>query len=103
MTLNELGQKVKSYREGVEAYCPDKLGIDMLAKLMRVSLELAEAGEEVRNNDVEAFKEECADTVMQLSDIWATMGFDIEAIIEAKFKKILDNPKGKWHGKATPM
>lgn len=100
MTLNELGQKIKAYRESVEVYTPNELNGLMLAKLMRIVMECAEAGEAVREGDLENFETELADIIMLTSDICATMGIDVEAVIEQKLQAFRVAPRGKWHGKA---
>jgi NTP pyrophosphatase (non-canonical NTP hydrolase) len=100
MTLNELGQRIKAYRESIEVHTPNELNGLMLAKLMRVVMECAEAGEAVRNNDLNNFAEELSDILMLTSDICATMGIDVEAVIEQKLQALDAAPRGKWHGKA---
>ena len=100
LSINQLGKDIKEYRQSIEVETPSELNALMLAKLMRVVMELAEAGEEVRAGNMEAFQEECADVFMLLSDIVATVGFDVETVIREKLDALDKEPRGKWHGKA---
>lgn len=97
--LNELGEKIKEYRETIHVETPSELGPLVLAKLMRVVMEVAEAGEAVRNMDMENFKEEMADVFMLASDICATMKIDIDFEIEKKYQKLLKEKRPILHGK----
>lgn len=99
MSINELGQIIKAYRESIDVYTPKELEALTLAKLMRVVMEVAEAGEEVRRGDKEKFAEELVDIIMLTTDIGATMEIDMEAVIQQKIDALEKNPRGKWHGK----
>lgn len=56
----------------------------VLAKLMLVVSEVAEACEAVRHDDARNFREELADTVIRIMDIAETHGFDLEHEIHKK-------------------
>lgn len=56
----------------------------VLAKLMLVTTEVAEAAEAVRHDDEANFREECADAVIRLLDIAESHGFSLHAEIIAK-------------------
>lgn len=86
--LNDLGKMIKKYREEIEVHTPSELNELMLAKLMRIVMEVSEAGEAVRNGDMSNFKEEIANVFMMLSDIAATVDFDVEEVIKNKIKGI---------------
>lgn len=61
---------------------PDK----MLAVLMLITTEVAEAAEAVRNNDIENFKEELADIAMRLISLPCGMGIDLGEAITKKME-----------------
>lgn len=74
---------------------------DMLGKLMLVVTEVSEAAEAVRNDDVENFREEIADSIIRLLDIASTTGMDIH--YEIKKKMEINKQREYKHGKKTSL
>lgn len=73
----------------------------MLGKLMLVVTEVSEASEAVRNDDVENFREEIADSIIRLLDIASTTGMDIHYEIEKKME--INKQREYKHGKKTSL
>ncbi len=69
----------------------------ILAKLMLVITELAEAAEDIRNGRDEHFPEEIADTIIRLGDLVGALGIDIEQALLVKEDVNAGRPKK--HGK----
>lgn len=70
---------------------------NMLAPLMLVVTEVAEAAEAWRKDDRANFEEEIADTVIRLMDLAGALGIDLEDAIVSKMEKNLKRPY--MHGK----
>ena len=68
----------------------------MLAVLMLITTEVAEAAEAVRNNDRENFAEELADVIIRCLDTCGGMGINIDAEIAKKLEK--NRNRGHKHG-----
>jgi len=94
--LNSLAQEVARWREE-KGFVTNWEG--MLAKLMLVVTEVAEAAEAVREDDREGFAEEVADTFIRLLDICGSIGLDIEGEIKRKMK--VNRGRPYRHGKKS--
>lgn len=64
----------------------------VLAQLMLVVTELAEAAEAKRKGDAENFREEIADTVIRLFDLAGACGMNLEEEISKKMSKNFSRP-----------
>lgn len=97
--IKQLQIRAKKTREIHGFYCPASIDETdaMLAKLMLVVTEVAEAAEAVRHGDFENFKEEIADIQIRLLDIAASVGFDTDVEIEKKMDK--NDGREYMHGK----
>lgn len=98
--MNRLGQEIAKWRWEKGFSTPKNLSNpnEMLAKIMLVVTELAEAAEAVRHGDEANFKEEIADTYIRLLDITGTyVGFDIEDEILNKME--VNEGRPPLHGK----
>lgn len=71
---------------------------DVDTMLLRIHSEVTEAGEAMRHNDFDNFKEECADIFIRLVDMCEVFGFDLEA--EAIKKHEINVGRPYLHGKA---
>jgi NTP pyrophosphatase (non-canonical NTP hydrolase) len=99
-TINELALMVAKWRKEKGFKTPSNIKNHnaMLAKLMLVVTELAEATEAVRHGDEENFKEEIADTYIRLLDITGSYkGFDTAQEILKKMQ--VNEGRPKLHGK----
>ena len=100
--INKLGDQIVKWRIKKGFTTPSSFKTEkerdyMLAKLMLVVTEVAEASEAVRHNDMENFKEEIADALIRLLDIGRTMKLDLEKDIANKMDVNYTRPKK--HGK----
>ncbi len=94
--LNSLAQEVARWREE-KGFVTNWEG--MLAKLMLVVTEVAEAAEAVREENREGFAEEVADTFIRLLDICGSIGLDIEGEIRRKME--VNKGRPYRHGKKS--
>jgi len=110
--LNDLAKEIKEIREEHGFQTPHLIGPTeypfgvtfgdvMLAKLMLIVTEIAEAAEAVRHNDWTNFSEELADASIRILDISATTGLDLEEAIQYKMRVNRERPRR--HGKKTTL
>ena len=100
--MNELAKYIKEWRERKGFSTPsDIVGEEqasaMLAKLMLVVTEVAEAAEAVRHNDRHNFEEEMADTIIRILDIVGTCDIDIDSVVAHKMA--VNERRPEKHGK----
>lgn len=97
--LTTLCQNIAGFVKEKGFYTPSSLDEpeQVLAKLMLVVTEMAEAAEAVRRQDHTNFEEELADTLIRIFDLCGTMGIDIGAQIADKMEINMGRPYK--HGK----
>lgn len=79
--------EVHGFHERHVAFENDEDVPQILAWLMLVSTEVAEAAEAVRNGDEANFTEELADICIRVFDYAFALGINLQAAIEAKMTK----------------
>jgi len=105
--LNELARDITKWRKEKKFFTPANILNSSvvassyaeltLGKLMLVVSELSEAAEAVRDQNLDNFKEEIADTFIRLLDICGTMDINIE--YEIKKKMIVNKEREVLHGR----
>lgn len=90
---------IRGWREAKGFEMPESLedANGMLAKLMLVSCEVAEAAEDIRKGDLPHFREELADIVIRCLDIAGSFEIDLEAEIDRKMR--INEARPYRHGK----
>jgi len=88
--ITELSEYIFGLNQKYNLFVPTDLKekTDMLARLMRVNMELSEAAEAAYNTDYQNFSEEIADVLILLLDICGACKIDIEKEIVTKLNKI---------------
>ena len=98
--INQLAKDVATWRASKKFKTPKNIKNSdaMLAKLMLVVTELAEAAEAVRHGDEQNFKEEIADAYIRMLDITGSYtGFNTE--LEIQNKMFTNEKRPILHGK----
>ena len=94
-TIKEWQEYVRNWAKG-QGFLWTRDDID--TALLRIHSEVSEAGEAVRDNNMELLAEEFADIFIRLVDACEVMGVDLEAETE---KKMAINEKRPYlHGRA---
>lgn len=83
--MNQLARDIYRWRQQVPLVI--ERDSDVLASLMMVVTELAEAAEAVRNGQWENFHEELADTMIRLLGLCGRLNVDIEREVAKKMEK----------------
>ena len=90
MTINETANQVRLWREETGFVTEHR---NILAKLMLVVTECAEAAEDARHERWDHFGEEIADAIIRLFDIGDSLGYDLEHEIYRKQKINMERPR----------
>lgn len=92
--MNDIAQEILKINQikgfTVPSSIADTEGV--LAKLMLVTTEVAEAAEEVRSGEAEAFALELADVIIRVLHISAGMGIDMDKTISHKLRINRERP-----------
>jgi NTP pyrophosphatase (non-canonical NTP hydrolase) len=92
---------IKKWQEIITDWAIDKgftwTQADVDTMLLRLHSEISEASEAIRDNDIEGFAEELADTFIRLVNLCEVMDVDLEEEVIRKHNKNINRPR--LHGR----
>lgn len=94
MNFNEMGHEALRIANSKGWDIPTSINFvdEMMAQLMLVTTEVAEAAEAVRKGDEENFGEELADVLIRIGNITAACGIDMDSAVAAKMERNRNRP-----------
>jgi NTP pyrophosphatase (non-canonical NTP hydrolase) len=103
MTLNEYGDRALANQIKHGFVTPAHISEDttVLAKLMLIVCEVAEAAEAVRDQDKDNFAEELADNLIRAVGMMRGMGIDIDAVVQKKMT--FNESRPMRHGRVSAV